>query len=56
MRIFEWKARRVGAAITVTGKDSGGDAVKLAGVRSVEPRDGRVVAIDGTLEQHELVL
>lgn len=56
MRVFDWKARRVGAAITISGKDSGGDAVKLAGVRSIEPRGEGVVAIDGNGEAHNLVL
>ena len=56
MHLFNWKARRAGGRITVTGKDSGGDAAKIVGVDVIEPRNGRIIAKDKTGEEHLLVL
>lgn len=56
MRIFNWKARRVGDAITVIGKDSGGAAVKVAGITKIEPRANRIFATDRHGNEHEMVL
>jgi hypothetical protein len=55
MHLFNWKARRAGARITVTGTDSGGDRAKITGVSKIEPRGGRIIAVDAHGEEHQLV-
>lgn len=45
-KITNWSAARSGASITVTGKDEAGEAFKVAGVHTIEPKDGAIVATD----------
>lgn len=55
MRITNWKARRAGGRITVTGS-AGGGPVKIVGVDVIEPRGGQVIATDKNGENHTLVI
>lgn len=57
----DWKARRAGGRITINGRKalqdgSAGDPIKLVGVDAIEPRDGKVIAIDKDGTEHELAL
>lgn len=56
MRLFDWKARRAGGRITISGKDSGGASAKIVGVEAITSRSGRVFATDKDGEEHDLVL
>ncbi len=56
MRIFSWTARRAGGHITISGKDSGGASVKIAGVGRIAPRGDRIFATDRDGDEHELVV
>lgn len=52
-----WKARRAGGRITVTGDETDGTAGKIVGVDYIEPREaegGRIVAVDKNGVEHEL--
>lgn len=54
MLLYDWKARRAGGRITIYGKAAGGDAARIVGVDVIEPRAGRIVAVDKDGEEHEL--
>lgn len=55
MLLYDWKARRAGGRITITGKAPGGDAAKIVGVDVIEPRGSRVFAVDRNGDEHELI-
>jgi uncharacterized NAD-dependent epimerase/dehydratase family protein len=47
MTLTDWTARRSGAAISIVGTDRRtGKSYKATGVRSIEPKAGKVVATD----------
>lgn len=56
MHLTNWKARRAGGRITVTGTDADGKDAKIVGVDVIQPRDGKIVAIDKNSEEHTLAI
>lgn len=54
--IYQWTAKRSGPALTVTGKDQAGNAVKIGSVESLFVRDGRVVAVTKDNHEHKLAM
>lgn len=54
--LTNWKARRAGGRITVNGTEADGSAGKIVGVDVIEPRDGRIIAVDKNGTEHELAL
>lgn len=44
--LTDWRARRAGGRITVTGKEADGSAGKIVGVDAIWPQGGEIVAID----------
>ena len=56
MHLTNWKARRAGGRITVTGIDiDTGEAAKIVGVDVIEPSGkGRIVALDKNNVAHTL--
>lgn len=49
-----WKARRAGGRITIVGTDDTDHPSKIVGVDVIEPRDGKIIAIDRNGEEFEL--
>jgi len=55
MTLRHWKARRAGGRITINGVDAlTGVSCKVVGVDVIEPRNGRVVAVDKAGGEHTL--
>lgn len=54
--LTNWKARRAGGRITVNGTEADGNAGKIVGVDVIEPRDGRIIAVDKNGTEHQLAL
>lgn len=55
-RIKDWKARRAGAAITITGRTEDGKPIKLTGVESIEAGIPSPIASDARGECFELLI
>jgi hypothetical protein len=56
-KIIEWKARRSGGRITITGKDETEHPSRWPNIDTIEPMPaGRVVATDKNGERFELVI
>lgn len=61
MDVYNWTAKRAGAAITVHGFDPDGKPVKIVGIKSIFPKlmasaVGAVVAEDKEGKRHRLML
>ena len=61
MDVYNWSAKRAGAAVTIHGLDADGKPVKLVGIKSIFPNAtatafGAVLAIDRTETRHRLML
>lgn len=54
MTLTNWKARRAGGRITVTGTDENGKAAKIVGVDVIEPAVGFALATDKHGATHRL--
>ena len=53
-KITDWKARRSGGRITITGNDESGAAEKWPNIDTIENVEGRIVATNKDREQFEL--
>jgi hypothetical protein len=61
MDLFDWKARRAGGRITITGLNKDGDDAKIVGVDRILPtadagESGYIWAEDKDGEKHRLML
>lgn len=54
-QISNWKARRSGGRITITGHDETGTAERWPNIDTIEQRDGAIVATDKDGQQFRLV-
>lgn len=54
--LTNWRARRAGGRITVTGKEADGTDGKIVGVDVITPRDGKIIATDKNGTEHALAL
>lgn len=54
MKLKNWKARRAGGRITITGFDEAGNPAKVVGVDVIEPRGRLIVAVDKDRGEHIL--
>ena len=54
MHLTNWKARRAGPRITVTGTGEDGKPAKIVGVDVIEPRGRLIVAVDKDGGEHIL--
>lgn len=46
VRLTDWKAKRAGGRITITGKDEEGEDIKVVGVDTIEASRPHPVATD----------
>lgn len=54
MNLKDWKARRAGGRITVTGTDENGNDAKITNVEFVEPVRNHCRAVDKDGNEHHL--
>lgn len=54
--ITDWKARRSGGRITLTGKDETGSAERWPNIDTIEPIGGAIVATNKDGEQFRLAV
>jgi len=53
--IRSWSAKRAGGRITITGKDAGGDDVKIVGVDKIEAATPYPIAVDQHGDRYSLL-
>lgn len=57
MELYDWKARRAGGRIAITGKNAENhEPAKIVGVDVIEPRGGNCVAVDKDNPVHTLTV